>query len=298
MVLSGKIIKLLSGIYTVETSFGLYQCRAKGSFRKKGIAPVPGDEVEILSLPDGTGRIEKVYDRKNYLIRPNVANIDVLCYVSSYHKPVAAPFTIDKMLVIALSQKITPYLVFNKADLSRDESHELVQLYRSLGFKVFETSAVAGVGIEELRQSLAEKTVVFAGNTGVGKSSLMNALFPSLSLETGEISDKLGRGRHTTRHIELFAQEDCLIADTPGFGALELEEYEIQKAQLPYYFSEFLPFLDQCPYLDCAHMNERDCAVKAAVEAGKINEGRYESYRQIYQFLKEEEAPWQKKTSR
>ena len=299
MILKGKIIKLLSGIYTVDAGEAPYQCRAKGSFRKSGITPVPGDEVEILALPDHTGRIEKVLERKNYLIRPNIANVDILCYVSSYHKPVPAPFTIDKMLVIAQSQSITPYLVFNKADLSEEDGcRELVELYRSLGIKVFETSALDGLGVEELRAALLSKTVVFAGNSGVGKSSLLNALYPSLSLETGEISDKLGRGRHTTRHIELFSENQGLIADTPGFGALELDGYDIERTQLPFYFPEFEAYMENCPYLDCAHMHERDCAIKQAVADGRINAGRYESYCQIYQFLKGEETPWQKKTSR
>ncbi|MBQ7096037.1 MAG: ribosome small subunit-dependent GTPase A [Clostridia bacterium] len=297
--MKGKIIKLLSGVYTVDTADGFYECRAKGSFRKKGITPVAGDEVEILAMPDHTGRIEKIEQRKNYLIRPNVSNVDVICYVSSYQKPVPAPFTIDKMLVIAHSQGITPILVFNKSDLSEDdECRALADRYRSLGYSVFDTSAASGAGVASLREALAGKTVVFAGNTGVGKSSIMNALYPQLELETGEISLKLGRGRHTTRHIELYPQDGGLIADTPGFGALELEGYDISRNELPRYFPEFLPFLEQCPYLDCAHMNERDCAVKNAVEEGKIHNSRYESYRQIYQFLKEEETPWQKKINR
>lgn len=297
--MKGKIIKLLSGIYAVETDDGLYQCRAKGSFRNKGITPVPGDNVEILAMPDHTGRIEKIEERRNYLIRPNVSNVDAICYVSSYQKPVPAPFTIDKMLVIAHSQGIEPILVFNKSDLSEDgECTELAMRYRELGYAVFDTSATTGDGVDALKNALKGKTVVFAGNTGVGKSSIMNALFPELQLETGEISAKLGRGRHTTRHIELYPQNGGLIADTPGFGALELEGYDIVRTQLPQYFPEFQPFLDQCPYLDCAHMNERDCGVKLAVDEGKIHSCRYESYRQIYQFLKEEETPWQKKTNR
>ncbi len=296
--MNGKIIKLLSGVYTVETVDGLYECRAKGSFRKKGIAPVAGDNVEILALPDHSGRIEEILPRKNYLIRPNVANVDCICYVSSYQKPLPSALTIDKMLVIAASQNIQPILVFNKVDLSEEgDCSMLSALYRSLGFSVFDTSAKDGQEIEALRKELYGKTVVFAGNTGVGKSSLLNALFPALSLETGEISDKLGRGRHTTRHIELYPQNGGLIGDTPGFGALELEGYEIKRAELYRYFPEFEPFIEECPYLDCSHMNEKECGVKNAVENGAIHSLRYESYRQIYQFLKEEEAPWQKKIS-
>lgn len=298
MILSGKIIKLLSGVYSVVTSEGTYECRAKGSFRKKGIAPVAGDDVEILALPDYTGRIEKILPRKNYLIRPNVANVDCICYVSSFQKPIPSSLTIDKMLVIAAAQNIQPILVFNKLDLFEEGAcQELALLYNSLGYKVFKTSAKDGSGVDSLRDELLGKTVVFAGNTGVGKSSIMNALFSGLSLETGEISDKLGRGRHTTRHIELFSQNGSLIADTPGFGALELDGYKINRSELWQYFSEFKDFADECPYPDCAHMNERDCGVKKAVENEEIHLLRYESYRQIYQFLKEEESPWKKKTN-
>lgn len=293
----GKVIKLLSGVYTVVTENGDYLCRAKGSFRKEGISPVPGDDVEILTMPDHTGRIEKILPRRNYLIRPNVANVDVLCYVSAYSNPSPFPFTIDKMLVIAKNQHIIPVLIFNKVDLPDvNQVSELAKLYRNLGVDVYCISAETGEGIEPLRQCLANKTVIFAGNTGVGKSSILNALYQTLALETGEISEKLGRGRHTTRHIELFPENGALIGDTPGFGALELDGYEIKRAELIQYFPEMIPFAEECAFMDCAHLNERDCSVRAAVEAGDVPQSRYESYRQIYQFLKEEEHPWSKKT--
>ncbi len=294
--MTGKIIKLLSGVYTVETPEGLYQCRAKGSFRNKGISPVPGDNVEILALPDHTGRIEKILDRKNYLIRPNVANVDVLCYVSSFSKPTPFQFTIDKMLVIAQNQGILPILVFNKNDLP-DEGDVtcLIELYRSLGYKTYCVSASTGDGIEALQSDLAKKTVVFAGNTGVGKSSVLNRLYPELQLATGEISDKLGRGRHTTRHIELFSANGGLIGDTPGFGALELEGYTIESSALDGYFPEFKEFTEECIYPDCAHISEKNCGVRWAVEERKISLARYESYCQIYEYLKGEESPWNKK---
>lgn len=292
----GKVIKLLSGVYTVVTENGDYLCRAKGSFRKEGISPVPGDDVEILAMPDHTGRIEKILPRRNYLIRPNVANVDVLCYVSAYSNPSPFPFTIDKMLVIAKNQNIIPVLVFNKADLPDvHRVSELAELYSKLGIDVFCVSAESGEGIEPLRGFLANKTVIFAGNTGVGKSSILNALYQTLTLETGEISVKLGRGRHTTRHIELFPENGALIGDTPGFGALELEGYEIKRTDLVQYFPEMIPFAEECAFADCAHLNERDCCVRAAVEAGKIHKSRYDSYQQIYQFSKEEENPWNKK---
>lgn len=296
--MTGKIIKLLSGVYTVETPEGAYLCRAKGSFRKQGISPVPGDWVEILALPDHTGRIDQILPRRNYMIRPNVANVDILCYVSSFAQPTPFPFTIDKMLIIAKNQGIMPILVFNKLDLPDEENvGRLAELYKKLGYAVFCVSASTGEGIEELRRALQEKTVIFAGNTGVGKSSLLNILYPQLSLETGEVSEKLGRGRHTTRHIELYPVNGALIGDTPGFGALELEGYEIKRAELADYFPEFEEYLEDCAFLDCAHLNERECGVRRAVERGLIDAGRYESYCQVYQYLKEEEAPWSKKSN-
>ncbi len=296
--MKGKIIKLLSGVYTVETPEGLYLCRAKGSFRKQGITPVPGDEVEILALPDQTGRIDAILPRRNYLIRPNIANVDVICYVSSFGRPTPFPFTIDKMLLIAQNQGIKPVLIFNKQDLPDvDQVERLATLYEGLGYSVFRISALSGDGIDELRTALQDQTVVFAGNTGVGKSSILNTLYPELTLETGEISDKLGRGRHTTRHTELFPANGGFIADTPGFGALELEGYQFERTSLDRYFPEFADHKEKCPYMDCAHMDERNCGVKEAVEAGFIDPGRYENYRQIYQYLKEDEAPWNKKTN-
>ena len=293
----GTIIKLLSGVYTVITSDGEYLCRAKGSFRKIGISPVPGDEVEILALPDHTGRIEEICPRKNYMIRPNVANVDYLCYVCACGKPTPFPFTIDKMLIIAKHQGICPILIFNKIDLpDANEVNELVRLYSALNYKVFSVSAVNGSGIEELRRFLDQKTVVFAGNSGVGKSSLLNALYPELQLQIGEISDKLGRGRHTTRHIELYSSNGALIGDTPGFGALELEGYPLDKGELNGYFEEFSPYLEECAFLNCSHVTECECGVKRAVQEHQIAPSRYESYLQVYQYLKEAETPWVKKT--
>lgn len=294
--MQGKIIKLLSGVYTVSTEDELYLCRAKGSFRKKGISPVPGDNVEILALPDHTGRIDEILPRKNYMIRPNVANVDALCYVSSFTNPSPFPYTIDKMLVIAKNQGIVPILIFNKSDLpDTNQVCDLIDLYRGLGYSVHCVSAETGDGIDLLRRELENKTVIFAGNTGVGKSSVLNVLYPSLTLETGEISEKLGRGRHTTRHIELYPVNGALVGDTPGFGALELEGYSVKRTELADYFPEFKPYLEDCAFQDCSHLTEQTCGVLNAVKDGKIDAGRHESYRLIYQYLKEEETPWSKK---
>ena len=294
--MKGKIIKLLSGIYTVVTSEGKIECTAKGGFRKLGISPVPGDFVEISAFSDGSGRIEEILPRNNYLIRPNVSNVDALCYVSSYSKPTPYQYTIDKMLVISNSVGVEPILIFNKSDLDdEDDVQALADLYKTIGYAVFCVSAETGTGLEELQAALAGKTVIFAGNTGVGKSSIINKLFPDLHLKTGEISDKLGRGRHTTRHIELFSMGDGYLADTPGFGALELDGYSIKASELETYFPEFSPFISDCSYLNCAHINEKDCGVRNAMESGMISSGRYDSYRQMYQYLKESERPWSKK---
>lgn len=297
--MEGKVIKLLSGVYSVDTSDGIYLCRAKGSFRKQGISPVPGDDVEVFTLPDHTGRIDKILPRRNYMIRPNVANVDALCYVSSFSQPTPFPFTIDKMLIIAKNQGIEPILIFNKIDLpDEDNVSDLADLYASLGYSVYRVSASTGKGVDSLRTALMNKTVIFAGNTGVGKSSILNVLYPELQLPTGEVSEKLGRGRHTTRHIELYPTNGGLIGDTPGFGALELDGYEIERRDLANFFPEFTFYIDDCEFLNCMHFNERDCAVRNAVSEGKIDASRYESYRQIYQYLKEEETPWNKKTGR
>lgn len=298
MSMNGKIIKLLSGVYTVTTSEGDILCTAKGGFRKQGISPVPGDCVEISVFSDGSGRIEKILPRNNYLIRPNVSNVDALCYVSSYSKPTPFQYMIDKMLVISQSVGIEPILIFNKVDLDDEgDVQSLVDLYKSIGYSVFCVSAETGAGVESLRDALAKKTVIFAGNTGVGKSSIINKLFPDLCLKTGEISDKLGRGRHTTRHIELFPMGDGYLADTPGFGTLELDGYSIESTKLETCFPEFNPYLSDCCYLNCAHINEKDCGVRKAVENRSISAGRYESYRQMYHNLKESETPWSKKKS-
>ncbi len=296
--MTGTVIKLIAGDYTVMTEEGPYCCRAKGSFRREGVSPVPGDQVRILALPDRSGRIEEILPRRNYLIRPNTANVDVLCYVSSFGSPSPFPYTIDKMLVIASFLGITPVLVFNKTDQSDPETDLLAELYLRLGYPVFKTSAQARLGLEELKRSLLNKTVIFAGNTGVGKSSLLNALYPDLQLKTGEISEKLGRGRHTTRHSELFPSNGALIGDTPGFGALELDGYAVKRQELAGFFPEFFPFLAECGYQDCSHIHEQACAIRTAVEQGAIASSRYESYRQMYQFFKEGETPWNKKPAK
>ncbi len=294
--MTGTIIKLLSGVYTVKTEEGEYLCRARGSFRKAGVSPVPGDVVEILAMADGTGRIDRILPRKNYLIRPNVANVDVLCYVSAFTQPTPYPFTINKILLIAESRGIEPILIFNKNDLPDEgNSTKLIDLYRYLGYRVFAVSAKCEGDFSALRSALADKTVIFAGNTGVGKSSILNVLYPDLKLQTGEVSEKLGRGRHTTRHIELFPSNGALIGDTPGFGALELEGYDIKKEELANYFREFSPFINECEYQDCSHIHEATCAIRHAVQQGEIDSTRYDNYCQMYDYLKGEETPWAKK---
>ena len=189
-------------------------------------------------------------------------------------------------------------MIFNKTDLPDEGNVQgLANMYKELGYSVHLVSATSGEGIAELREALADRTVVFAGNTGVGKSSLLNALYPELSLETGEISEKLGRGRHTTRHIELYSANGGLIADTPGFGALELEGYTIERSSLQNYFPEFSAFTNECSFKNCAHIDETICGVRSALAEGKIDSERYSSYCQVYQYLKEEETPWNKKTN-
>ena len=293
----GQVIKLLSGTYTVHAENSDYLCTARGTFRKKRIAPFPGDFVRIVSFPDHTGRIDEILPRKNHLIRPSVANIDLICYVCSYTKPTPFPFTIDKILVISQLQGIVPVLIFNKSDLAvSNETDALADLYEKIGYNVFRVSAAQGTGLDHVKGVFKNKTIVFAGNTGVGKSSILNAIYPDLTLKTGEISEKLGRGKHTTRHIEFFRTEDGLIADTPGFGALDLEEYALKSELLQSFFPEFAAYKEHCLFPDCKHFQEgeNECAVRAAVRAGKINGSRYNSYQQIYQYLKEKERSWKK----
>lgn len=279
----GRIIKALSGFYYVQTAEAVLECRARGKFRLVGTSPLVGDRVLCSTESIGKGRIDRVLDRKNWFIRPAVANIDELVFVAAGANPVTDPFLIDRVSVIARESSCELIVCVNKTDLSTAD--ELFEICRTAGIPVIRTSAVTGEGVDELFEMLRGKISAFTGNSGVGKSSLLNCLLPGLSLETGEVSEKLGRGRHTTRHVELFRlAADSYIADTPGFASFELEMMKsIAKEDLANDFIDFLPYLGQCRFHDCAHLKEPGCAVTEAVARGEIHPSRYRSYTRLYE---------------
>ena len=271
-----RIIKALSGFYYVQTEDGVIECRARGRFRRQDQSPLVGDFVRITRQAD-KGVLEALLPRKNAFIRPAVANIDQLVVLASCAIPVTEPFLIDRVLAIARLQNVPALVVVNKDDLA--PAQPLAEIYRRAGVPVLVTSAETGEGIEALREALAGKLSCLTGNSGVGKSSLLNRACPQLCLPVGEVSEKLGRGRHTTRHIELYSLgADTFVADTPGFSAFDTERMElVHKEQLQYAFPEFAPYLGHCQFPDCAHRKEPGCAVRKALAEGKIGQTRYDS---------------------
>ena len=277
-----RIIKALSGFYYVQTEDGVVECRARGRFRRQDQSPLVGDFVRITRQWD-KGVLEALLPRKNAFIRPAVANIDQLVVLASCAIPVTEPFLIDRVLAIAQLQNVPALVVVNKDDLA--PAQPLAEIYRRAGVHVLVTSAETGEGIEALREALAGKLSCLTGNSGVGKSSLLNRACPQLQLPVGEVSEKLGRGRHTTRHIELYSLgSNTFVADTPGFSAFDTERMElVHKEQLQYAFPEFAPYLGHCQFPDCAHRKEPGCAVRKALAEGKIGQTRYSSYERLYE---------------
>lgn len=287
---TGIIRKALSGFYYVQCGDDLVTCRARGKFRHQRISPLVGDRASITVQPDGTGSLDELLPRRNWFRRPAAANLDQLVIIASGAIPVTDPFLLDRIIALAESRDCQPILCINKWDLVQAE--ELYDIYAGAGFPTLKVSAATGQGVEALRSMLAGKISAFTGNSGVGKSSILNALEPDFRLATGEISEKLGRGRHTTRHVELFPVAGGLIADTPGFSSFE-DDQLLEKDRLPYCFREFAPYLDQCRFIGCAHVREKGCAVLEAVDRGQIHPSRHRSYVRLYEMAREVK-PWEK----
>ena len=280
--LTGRIIRSISGFYDVQTDSGLVNCRARGVLRKDGQSPLTGDMVEI-TVERGKGMVERILPRRNRFVRPAVANLDALVIFAASVNPVTEPFLIDRVAAIAGDQEVPVVLCLNKCDL--DPAVDLKKIYTNAGFCVISTSAETGEGVEELRSLLRGKLTAFTGNSGVGKSSVLNRLCPDLRLPTGEVSEKLGRGRHTTRHVELYMlEEGTYVADTPGFSSFDTDQMDvILKENLQYAFPDFGRYIGSCQFHDCSHRQEPGCAVTAALREGLVERTRYDSYLRLYE---------------
>lgn len=279
----GLIVKALSGFYYVKSGDEVVSCRARGKFRLDGVSPLVGDRVSFDMTVEGKGFVTAILPRKNLFIRPAVANVDYLVLMAANVNPITDPFLVDRVAVIAQHSGCESIICINKCDL--DPGDELFDIFSTTGYPVLRTSAVTGQGVEELRELIRGKTVAFAGNSGVGKSSLLNAIAPGYNVSVGEVSQALGRGRHTTRHVELFdAGEGTMIADTPGFASFDLTQMKpIRKMELQYDFPEFAGYIGRCRFDDCAHLKEPGCSVLQAVEEGAIHPSRHRSYQRLFE---------------
>ncbi len=283
--LKGRIVKLSGGFYEVDTDSGRIVCRARGLFRKEGVSPYVGDRVTIEISAPGVGTVTEIDPRKNSLIRPPLANIDLLAIVVSTTAPLPNPLVIDTMTAIAHRRGITPLIIISKTDMACPDRQE--QIYLGAGYRVIKVNSPLGEGVAEVADELCGKTTAFTGNSGVGKSTLLNALHPGLSIDTGEISQKLGRGRHTTRHVELYRLPNGgYVADTPGFSAIDFAKFERMAAdELEHCFPEFEDYIGTCRFTGCSHTKESGCAVLSALEQGEISQVRHQSYLQLHEQL-------------
>lgn len=288
--MTGIIIRALSGFYDVDCGGEVIRCRARGKFRYTKESPLVGDRVEITPTEPGTGRLDQILERINAFERPAVANMEQMVIIVSEAIPITDPFLIDRVAALAEMNHCEPIVVVNKCDLADGES--LYDIYRKVGYRTIRTSALTGEGVQELKEALENKVSVLTGNSGVGKSSLLNAMDPTVQIPTGEVSEKLGRGRHTTRHVELFRLGgNAIIADTPGFSSFDTDTPELlDKETLATAFREFRPFLDDCRYVGCAHVKEKGCALLKAKKSGVILKSRHDSYVRLYQAAKEYKA--------
>lgn len=293
----GRIRKALSGFYYVELDTGeTLQCRARGKFRQEGLTPLVGDWVKVRETEAGQGMVWEIEPRRNAFVRPAVANIDQLVIIASAAVPATEPFLIDRVSAIAALKDCGVVVCVNKCDL--EPGDELADVYRRAGFPTVRVSAATGEGLDQLIPLISGKLSAFTGNSGVGKSSILNRIDPRFSLSVGEISEKLGRGRHTTRHVELY-QLSCgaAVVDTPGFSSFDAEELNLElKERLPETFPEFRPYLDSCRFVGCSHTREKGCAVLAAVKSGDIPHSRHQNYVRLYQELKDLRA-WNTKAA-
>lgn len=283
--LNGIIIKGIGGFYYIEADGDIYECKARGAFRKKKISPLAGDNVTITVRENGENTIDDILERKNFLIRPPVANVDTLVIVSSVKEPVPSTLVIDRLTAIAVSKNIKPCIVFSKSDLG--DTKEFEEIYKKAGLDVCSVCCKTSEGVEKVKEMIKGGITVFTGNTGVGKSSLLNCIDSRFSIETGEVSSKLGRGRHTTRDVTLHKVNDFYVADTPGFSSLDIESGElIMKDDLPYCFPEFSEYLGKCRFSSCTHTVDKGCKILDALENGDIHESRHLSYVTMYNEVK------------
>ena len=283
----GIIICTSSNVYQVAEGEKVYKCLARGKFKKEKISPLVGDEVEftITNSEKQEGVIEQILPRKNELKRPKMANLTQLILVVSMKMPSPDLLLLDKQLVFAEFMGLKATIVLNKVDLEdKEEIDRIAKLYEDIGYKIIQTNAKEGIKVEEITALLEGETTAFAGNSGVGKSTLINSIFEQELTQEGDISDKNQRGKNTTTSTTLYKyKENSYIADTPGFSTFEINE--IPKEDLCYYFVEFVPYLDKCEFQGCSHIKEENCGVKEALEAGKISSQRYENYIKIYNNL-------------
>lgn len=284
--MTGRIQKALSGFYYVDTGDTVLTCRARGKFRKEGISPLVGDQVEVRELGNGEGFVEKILPRRNAFSRPAVANIDQLVIIASNAIPKTDPFLIDRVASIAALKNCRVVVLLNKCDL--DRADDLYGIYHTSGFPTLRVSAETGEGMEGLKALISGKVSAFTGNSGVGKSSILNTLDPDFHLQVGEVSTALGRGRHTTRHVELHRLScGAEVVDTPGFSSFDTEELDLElKRRLPETFLEFAPYLESCRFVGCSHTREKGCAVLEALRRGDIQESRHNSYLRLFEELK------------
>ncbi|MBO5266613.1 MAG: ribosome small subunit-dependent GTPase A [Ruminiclostridium sp.] len=275
----GRIIKSVGGIYEVETADGTYNCKARGVFRNKGISPYTGDFVRIVTEENAEPLINEILPRKNEIVRPPMANLDMVLLVISSCEPFPNAYVIDKLIAVFESKGIETVPVFTKQDKS--DCAELIDVYEKIGYRCFKVDNTTGQGTDEIKAYISGKTSALIGNSGVGKSSLINCIFPELARETGEISKKLGRGRHTTREVTLYPFLGGYIADTPGFSTVEVNRYiDIPKEELKYCFRELADA--ECRFSNCVHLKEAGCSVREKLKNGEISKSRYESYERMY----------------